>query len=143
MRIQRFSARRFAAVRSRRLLVGVASVIAAAVVGLACARDSSAQSRALRKPVEKEDPAAVTRLLDVVRGVDPVLCELATRTVDMHGSWSRWDLRSDNPLQTDSASAAILDWIQHPHNDPALVPALSAGMRDQDACVRRISGNSR
>ena len=121
--------------------LALATVVIAAIAAISCASDSSAQTRALRKPIVKDDTSSVARLLDVVRGVDPMLCELATRTVDMHGSWSRWDLRSDSPLQTDSASAAILDWVQHSHNDPALVPVLRAGMRDPDACVRRISGS--
>jgi len=113
----------------------------ATIAALACAQDSSAQTRTLRRPIEKDDTSSVTRLLEVVRGVDPMLCELATRTVDMHGSWSRWGPLGDNPLHTDSSAAAVLDWIQHSHNDPALVPILRTGMHDPDSCVRRISGS--
>jgi len=120
----------------RRLTLGTAAVVA--IAALACATDSSAQ---VTSRIERDDTTAVARLLSVVRGVDPMLCELATRTVDMHGSWSRWGPLTDNPLHTDSAAAAVLDWIQRSHNDPALVPRLRNGMRDVDACVRRISGS--
>src|SRR4051812_3751775 len=144
MRTNPYLARRSAAVRTRRRRVATltfATTLIVAIAAMACASDSSAQTRALRKPIVKDDTSSVMRLLEVVRGVDPMLCELATRTVDMHGSWSRWGDLGDNPLHTDSSAAAVLDWIQHSHNDPALIPLLRAGMHDPDSCVRRISGS--
>ena len=112
----------------------------ATLVGLACAEASSAQVTS-RGSLVRDDTTSITKLLDVVRGVDPMLCELATRTVDQHGHWSRWGSIGDDPMQVDSTAAAILDWVQHSHNDPALVPILRTGMHDPDSCVRRVSGS--
>lgn len=119
-------------------VVGSALTVALAV---GFARDSSAQSASASGPLVRDDTAAIAKLLGTVRGVDPLLCELATRSVDMNGSWSRWGPMSGNPLETDSASAALLRWIQHTHNDPAVVPRLRIAMRDGDACVRRVAAS--
>jgi hypothetical protein len=89
----------------------------------------------------RDESAAVTRLLAVVRGVDPVLCELVVRSVDTHGWWSRWDGSSGNPLDVDSASAALIAWIQRKHSDPVVVPRLRTALRDPDGCVRRVAGS--
>ena len=70
-----------------------------------------------------------------------MLCELAVRSVDMHGWWSRWADMDGNPLEFDSASATLIAWIQREHNDPAVVPRLRAALRDTDACVRRVAGS--
>src|SRR5688572_33411460 len=72
----------------------------------------------------RDESAAVGRLLAVVRGVDPVLCELVVRSVDSDGWWSRWDGSSGNPLDVDSASAALIDWIQRNHTDAGVVSGL-------------------
>jgi HEAT repeat protein len=108
----------------------------------ACARETSAQvALSASEPIVRDDTTALARLLDGVRGVNPLGCELATRSVDMHGWWSNWGDLSGNPLETDSASAALIFWIQRKHNDPAVVPRLSAAMRDADRCVRRVAGS--
>jgi HEAT repeat protein len=126
--------------RMHRTFTLTAAVAAVMTTAAACARDGNAQV-AGAKTIVADDPASLARLLTAVRGVDPLLCELATRSVDMHGSWSRWGPLSGNPLESDSASAALLAWIQRDHNDPALVPRLRSAMRDTDACVRRIAGS--
>lgn len=118
--------------------VGAALTLA---LGVACARDSAAQNASASAARIPDDTAAVTRLLNAIRGVDPLLCELATRSVDMHGSWSRWGPISGDPLETDSASAALIRWIQKKHNDPSVVPRLRTALRDADACVRRVAGS--
>jgi hypothetical protein len=117
---------------------GAALTMALAV---ACARDSSAQSAGASRAAVRDDTAAVARLLTAIRGVDPLFCELVTRQVDQQGTWSRWGPLSGGPLETDSASAALIRWIQQEHNDPAIVPRLRTGMRDSDACVRRVSAS--
>jgi hypothetical protein len=63
----------------------------------------------------------IVKLLGVVREANPLVCEMATRTADMRGSWPMWGPLSGDPLVMDSVSAALLDWIQHRHNDPAVV----------------------
>jgi hypothetical protein len=108
----------------------------------ACARDSNAQGTPVsRAAIVREDSGSVTRLLNTVRGVDPVLCELATRHVDMHGSWSNWGPLGNNPLEVDSAGSQLILWIQEKHNDPTIVPRLRSAMRDNDACVRRVAAS--
>lgn len=108
----------------------------------ACASETNAQvALSSSSPIVRDDTTSLARLLDGVRGVNPLACELATRSVDMHGWWSNWGDLSGNPLETDSASAALIFWIQHKHNDPAVVPRLSAAMRDADRCVRRVAGS--
>ena len=113
----------------------------AIVLGVACARDGSAQTTSGQSRAVPDDTAAMVRLLSAVRGADPLFCEMATRNVDMHGWWSRWGPIADDPLETDSSSAALVRWIQRDHSDPALVPRLRAGLRDGDACVRRVAGS--
>jgi HEAT repeat protein len=124
--------------RSWRLGTGL--LVVAVLAGIACARDGNAQGAAERRPVVRDDTAAVSRMLAAVRGADPYLCELATRQVDTHGWWSRWGPMGDSPLDRDSSSAALVRWVQQEHNDPAVVPKLRAGLRDADGCVRRVSG---
>ena len=117
-------------------LVAILALLTAA--GVACAREGIAQ--ATREPVVADDTTSLARLLTVVRGVDPLLCEMATRNVDMHGWWN-WGPEGSTPLENDSASVALIRWIQHEHNDPAVVPRLRAGLRDADGCVRRVAGS--
>jgi hypothetical protein len=119
---------------------GAALLLFFATSAAACARDGNAQGTP-RPPVTREDTASLARLLNTVRGVDPLLCELATRHVDMHGSWSRWGPLGNDPLEMDSAAAELIVWVQHKHNDPAVVPRLRAAMRDSDACVRRVGAS--
>ena len=88
-----------------------------------------------------DDTAKLMRMLRTVRGVDPLLCELAVRSVDMHGWWSNWGPISGDPLEMDSASAAIVHWIQQDHSDPRFVAPLSTALRDADACTRRVAGS--
>jgi HEAT repeat protein len=114
----------------------IVAVLAAA--GVACAREGIAQ--AAREPLVPDDTASVARLLAVVRGSDPLVCEMTTRNVDMRGWWS-WGGPAGSPLETDSASVALIRWIQNEHNDPAVVPRLRAAMRDGDACVRRVAAS--
>jgi hypothetical protein len=107
-------------------------------IGVACAVDSNAQTTERLIP---EDTASVSRLLGVVHGANPLVCEMAVRTADRHGSWSNWGAIGGSPLIMDSASSALLDWVQRPHNDPALVAPLRRGIQDGDACVRRVSAS--
>jgi hypothetical protein len=121
-------------------VAGTVLAVAALALAIACARDGNAQGVSAGHIVP-DDTAAVSRLLVAVRGAPPLYCEMATRNVDMHGSWSRWGPMGGDPLETDSASAAMLSWIQRKHNDPAVVPRLRVALRDDDACVRRVAGS--
>lgn len=125
----------------QKLVAGVVATALTAVLAVSCARDSAAQGASASKPIVADDTTAVSRLINTIRGVDPLLCELAVRQVDQHGSWSRWGPMSGDPLETDSASASLMRWIQKSHNDPAVVPRLRSAIRDADACVRRVAGS--
>lgn len=114
---------------------------AAILVAIACARDGIAQNASGRRSIAPDDTVALGRLLTAVRGANPLLCEMATRNVDQHGWWSSWSSNAGGPLDRDSASASLMAWIQRDHSDPAVVPALRAGLRDPDGCVRRVAGS--
>ena len=123
---------------SRRMSIRAALAVAASttvIVSVGCARDGNAQTT---RATTRDDTASVSRLLAVVRGSDPLLCEMAVRNVDMHGWWSNGP---SSVLEMDSTSTALISWIQRKHADPAVVPRLSAALRDSDACVRRVAGS--
>jgi HEAT repeat protein len=86
-----------------------------------------------------DDTASYARFMNTVRGVNPMLCELATRSVDGRHGW--WNGSGSDPLEVDSSAAALINWVHRKHDDPAAVPRLSAWLRDSDACVRRIAGS--
>ena len=119
------------AIEAAVFVVGVA-------IGIACANDSNAQTM---ERVVPDDTASVSRLLRVVRGSNPLVCEMAARAADRHGSWSYRGSIGGSALVVDSASSALLEWVQHSHNDPALVAPLRAAIREDDACVRRVAAS--
>jgi HEAT repeat protein len=122
----------------RRTLLEAGVFVVGIGIGIACANDSNAQTADRIVP---DDTAAVSRLLAVVRGSNPLVCELTVRSADMHGSWFSRGSVGSAPLEMDAASSALLDWVNRSHNDPVLVAPLSAAMRDEDACVRRVSAS--
>src|SRR3954462_2067150 len=111
---------------SRALGTVGAAIVATLTLAVACARDGEAQVAATRAPTVTQDTTSLAWLLRAVRGADPLLCELAIRNVDMHGSWSHWGPLGDNPLEADSGAAEVIGWIQDRHDDPVMVPRLSA-----------------
>ena len=125
--------------RSTVVSIGTAVLVVSAVVA-ACAQDGSAQLASGRGAPEVADTVAVARLLGAVKGVDPLLCELAVRHADQQGSWSR-DERSGSPLENDSSAASVLRSLHEEREDAAAVPRLQAALRDPDACVRRVSAS--
>jgi hypothetical protein len=129
--------------RNRISTLAASLTLAAAIVSLtvACTRDGNAQTEGRTAAIVRDDTASLTRLLAAVRGANPMLCELAARTVDGRGGWSGWFESTGGPLEVDSVSSALIDWVRERHNDPVVVPRLSAAMRDSDACVRRIAGS--
>jgi hypothetical protein len=122
----------------RRTLIEAGVFVVGIGIGVACANDSNAQTR---DRVAADDTAAVSRILSVVRGANPVICEMTVRSADMHGSWFSRGSISGAALEIDSASSALLDWVHQSHTDPALVAPLRAALRDPDACVRRVSAS--
>ncbi|HMC56062.1 MAG TPA: HEAT repeat domain-containing protein [Gemmatimonadaceae bacterium] len=128
--------------RTKFLIGGGVLVMATALPLVArTARHDATRDGSQARPLVADDTASLLRMLRAVRGADPLLCELAVRSVDMHGWWSHWGPISGDPLETDSTSAAIVRWIQDDHEDPRLVPPLTAALRDTDACTRRVAGS--
>lgn len=123
---------------TRRHAIEAAVFAIGIAIGVACANDSNAQTA---DRVVPEDTEAVMRLMAVVRGANPLVCEMAVRNADMHGRWGFWGTMGGEPLEMDSTAAALLDWVQRSHNDPALVAPLRTGLRDADACVRRVASS--
>jgi hypothetical protein len=129
-------------ISSGRKLASVgALVVVLTSIGFACARDGGAQVSSDDSAVSATDSVSIASLLRVVRSADPLLCELAIRSVDTRNSWWRAGPVGDSPLESDSAAAAVLRWIQDRHDDPAAVPRLAAALRDTDACVRRVASS--
>jgi len=129
-------------VKSRLLLLAAVLVAVSAVPLIARSdRHGRAEAPESTRPIVPDDTASLARLLRSVRGVDPLLCEIAVRNVDMHGWWSNWGPISGDPLEMDSTSAATIHWIQQEHNDPRLVGPLTAALRDPDGCTRRVAGS--
>ena len=122
----------------RRYLIESAVFVMGIAIGVACANDSNAQTM---ERIVPDDTAAVSKLLAVVRGSTPLVCEMAARAADGRGSWMNWGSVGGSPLVIDSASAALLDWVHRAHNDPALVAPLRTAMREDDLCVRRVSAS--
>ena len=111
-----------------RFMVGALALVGLTALPLVArtARHDAGSDASQTRPVVSDDTASLRRMLSAVRGSDPLLCELAVRSVDMHGWWSHWGPISGDPLEWDSTSAAIVRWIQDDHNDPRLVPTLTA-----------------
>ena len=104
------------------------------VLLLGCALPAT--TRAQARPAA--DSAAVGAVLAAVRGANPLLCELAVRTVEQQGGWGgpmSFDLRAP----ADPAVRAALLAIRQEHVVPSAVPALGAALGDEDACVRRVA----
>jgi hypothetical protein len=123
-----------------RAAAGLALAIAALPLVAVCTQEGSAQTKGGIITIPGDDTASIARFMTAVRGVNPLFCELATRAVDGRGGWWSRESRSD-PLEVDTASAALIAWAQHKHDDPAVVPRLRAALRDSDPCVRRIAGS--
>jgi len=130
----------------RQLLLGGIVVVSAAAVPLVSTTPRGSIENvnppvaAPQRPVA-DDTGSLGRLLRAVRNSDPLLCELAVRSVDNHGWWSRWGPIESDPLETDTTAARLIRWIQTNHDDPRLVPPLRAALRDNDRCVRRVAGS--
>jgi hypothetical protein len=124
----------------RGVVTGVVGAMLTIALGIACVNDVAAQSESSQGRLIPDDTASVSRLLTSVRGAAPLYCELVTRNVEQRGSWSYWGGMGSDPLVTDTASASLLRWAQGKHNDPSVVPKLRGGLRDSDACVRRVAG---
>lgn len=85
---------------------------------------------------ERADPAVARRLLEAIRGSDPVVCELAARAVrSRHGYWGH----TPHPAAVDDPE--VLETVEFAvgSEGEGTEEALAAALSDPDACVRRIA----
>lgn len=131
--------------RGHAVLAGMIVLMAAVLV--VCRADeagSSAQAEAAIATAPADSLASA--LLGMVRGVDPVVCELAVRAVDGRHGWSSTaDELAGVGTRLTSFERATVQWaIQGDDEDERTADAeafepLVAGLRDPDPCVRRMA----
>jgi hypothetical protein len=101
---------------------------------------STAPTRAGGEQQERMDSARVRALLQVARGANPVLCEMAAMTVDGRSGWSS---RMDGDFRpggsADSLAGSAVAWVHHQDVDATSVPLLRTALADSDWCVRRLA----
>lgn len=117
----------------------------AAIAAIACAAEIG-ESRDV--PVESAqqgatlaDGDALTVLLAAVRVEDALLCTLAVERIDQRGRWSGWGSTNDELLHSDSATVAVLSYLDRAPGGARDVPRLSMALRDQNRCVRRVAAS--
>lgn len=113
-----------------RLFVG-----ASVFVGLTLLNGGSGGSLAAQSASGSDSTRAV-RLLDNARGANPVMCELAMRSIDnRYGGWGSAGRAPDAIL----GQRALLEWASSKIEDADAVPVLGAALSDDDVCVRRMA----
>lgn len=127
--------------RISRATAGLSLVAVLLPLAAVCTREGGAQTGSGVATSTAEDTVSIARFMTAVRGVNPLLCELATRSVDGRGGWWSSDALGVDPLEVDSTSAALVAWVHRKHTDPAVVPRLRAWLHDPDRCVRRLAGS--
>jgi hypothetical protein len=124
------------------VLVLIVLVAAVAVVCRAGEAGPPAQAEAASGRVPSDSLASA--LLEIVRGADPVICELAVRAVDGRHGWSSTaDELAGVGAPLTPIQRATIQWAvdDDPEDgaDPAAVEPLAAALGDPDPCVRRMA----
>lgn len=116
-----------------------------AAVAVACAAEvgesRDVPSNSAQQAASLVDGDALTALLAAVRVDDALLCTFAVERIDQRGHWGRWDFTNDELLEGDSATAAVLSYLERSPGAAADVPRLAAAMRDENRCVRRVAAS--
>ena len=82
------------------------------------------------------DSMRAVRLLENARGANPVMCELAMRSIDnRYGNWGSAGRAPDAII----GQRALLEWAASEIETADAVPALGAALSDDDVCVRRMA----
>jgi HEAT repeat protein len=124
-------------------LAGAFLLLATVVVFCRAGEPRPEAEAAVTDPALSSDTLA-TALLAMVRGADPVVCELAVRAVDGRHGWSSTvdELAGVGatltPLQRATVHWAVGDG-KRMDRDAASIEPLAAGLRDVDPCVRRMA----
>ncbi|HUP20008.1 MAG TPA: HEAT repeat domain-containing protein [Gemmatimonadota bacterium] len=121
------------------LALGAAAALAAAVLAAAL-RDGEppALNGAPVQPLELAVPAdsLAADLLERIRGLDPVACELAVGSVRSRS----WRGGPPEPAASeDPRVLAVVRWALEEEGGDGAVPVLAAGLADPDPCVRRVA----
>ena len=119
-------------------VLAAAAVLFAVPVVAWSARNPAAPSATPTQRVVADDTASLSRLLTLVRGANPLFCELVSRMVDGRSYWNSGG--RSGLVEMDAAASTLIRWVHSGHEDPRFVPRLAASMRDADPCVRRIAG---
>jgi HEAT repeat protein len=86
--------------------------------------------------VTGSDAARAELLLANARGANPVMCELAMRSIDnRYGSWGSAGRAPDAII----GQRPLLEWASAEIEDAGVVPVLGAALSDSDVCVRRMA----
>ena len=82
------------------------------------------------------DSTRALLLLDNARGANPVMCELAMRSIDnRYGSWGSAGRAPDAVI----GQRALLEWAGAEIKNADAVPVLGEALSDTDVCVRRMA----
>ncbi len=122
----------------RRVAAGAAVATAALtlIVGLGSGGSAGpAASPASAQPVAAPTDTLAADLLDRLRGLDPVACALATRTIRSRNMWVG-DMPSTG--NDDARTAEIVAWALE-EGGAAAIPVLAGALGDADGCVRRVA----
>jgi hypothetical protein len=89
------------------------------------------------------DSATVARFLAALAASDPVVCQLAVRSVG--NNW-HWDSDGSATLDADLGELAVHEALSHRVTDPRALARISESLGDRQPCLRRASalmhGNS-
>jgi hypothetical protein len=86
---------------------------------------------------EQQDSASVRAFLAKVRGIDPTICALMSRSIG--NRWGGWyGLDAIGPYGS-AADDRLLSWLDRAEIARELVPILRIALADNDACVRRTA----
>ena len=96
--------------------------------------------------LNQPDSVYARRLLEGVRGANGIVCGAVDRAFDT-GFWSHSLSTIIETDFADPASVEVAQWIGRRRFDASVLPTARAGLRSDDACVRRVSarilGNTR
>lgn len=127
--------------------VGAAAAVVSFTLPGASREVRPAPARPAPQMASSPDPARqVQELLDAVRGLPPLACELAVR-----GAFQSWNGGSIRPVLTgvglDERATDLADWSRQRIEDPSVITPLAATLRDPDPCTRvvgaRLLGRTR
>lgn len=120
---------------------GVAAPVAASAGIAAIAHPAGGVVLAREEAPLTQAPAgsgSIDAFLGAVRGANPVLCDLAARSIDGRWGWSNG--YGNVPAGSrDARTQEILRTVTSELQDPSVVPALRTALSDADPCVRRMA----